>query len=159
MVVVCPFFPPFLAGILPFYHSFAFPYTCSIMRTSSRPSCPFGLCIGGSSTEGSDLWQIEGGSGRPAIVIDRVPLASFPSPHGKVKGKVSENKYPGGSTYLRAVVQNAKAVGPSRVEPSFGHNFASRYRPPFGVRIWCPNILTSYIVQLPKMVCFFEAAF
>ena len=50
-------------------------------------------------------------------------------------------------------------MGPSRVEPSFGHNFASRYRPPFGVRVWCLDFLTSYIVQVPKMVCFFEAAF
>ena len=50
-------------------------------------------------------------------------------------------------------------MGPSRVEPSFRHNFASRYRPPFGVRIWCLDFLTSYIVQVPKMVCFFKAAF
>ena len=50
-------------------------------------------------------------------------------------------------------------MGPSRVEPSFGHNFASRYRPPFGVRVWCPDLLTSYIVQVTKIVCFFEVAF
>ena len=73
-------------------------------------------------------------------------------------GKVSEIRYPGGSTYLRAVVQNAEAVGLSRVEPSFGHNFASHYRPPFGVQVWCPDFLTSYIVQVSKMVYFFEAA-
>ena len=30
--------------------------------------------------------------------------------------------------------------------------------PPSGVRIWCPDILTSYVVSVPKMVCFFEAA-
>ena len=80
------------------------------------------------------------------------------SPHGKGKGKVSEIRYPGGLTYLRVAVQNAEVVGPSRVEPSFGHNFASRYRPPFGVRIWCPDFLISYIVQVSKMVCFFKAA-
>ena len=113
------------------------------MRTSSRPSRPSGLCIGGSSTEGSDSRQTGGGSGRLAIVVDRVPLASPLSPHGKDKGKVSEIRYLGGSTYLRAAVQNAEAVGPSRVEPSFGHNFASCYRPPFGVRVWCPDFLTS----------------
>ena len=50
-------------------------------------------------------------------------------------------------------------MGPSRVEPSSRHNLASRCRPPFGVRIWCPDFLTSYIVQVPKMVCFFEEAF
>ena len=129
------------------------------MLTSSGPSPPSGLCIGGSSTKGSDLGQIGEGSGRPAIVADRVPLASPPSPHGKGKGKVSEIRYPGGSAYLRPAVQNAEAVGPSRVEPSFRHNFASRYRAPFGVRIWCPDFLNSYIFLVPKMVCFFEAAF
>ena len=56
-------------------------------------------------------------------------------------------------------MQNAEVVGPSRVKPSFGHYFASRYRPPFGVRVWCHDFLTSYIVQVPKMVCFSEAAF
>ena len=50
-------------------------------------------------------------------------------------------------------------MSPSQVEPSSGHNFASCYRPPFGVRVWCPDFLTSYIVQVLKMVCFFEAAF
>ena len=70
VVVVCPFFPSFLVGIFPFYHSSAFPYTYSIIRTSSGPNRPFGLCIGGSSTEGPDLGQVGGGSGRPAIVVD-----------------------------------------------------------------------------------------
>ena len=62
VVVVCPFFPTFLVGILPFYHSFAFPYTCSIMRTSSGPNRPSGLRIGDSSIEGSELGQTGGGS-------------------------------------------------------------------------------------------------
>ena len=129
------------------------------MHTSSGPSRPSGMRIGGSSTKGSGLRQIRGGSGRPTIVVDRVPLASPLSPHGKGKGKVSVIRYPGGSAYLVAAGQNAEVVGPSLVEPSFRHNFASRYKPPFGVRIWCPNFLTSYIVLVPKMVCFFEAAF
>ena len=129
------------------------------MRTSSRPSRPSGLLIGGSSAEGSDLGQIGGGSDRPAIVLDRVPLAGSPSPYGKGKDKVSEIRYLFSSTYLRAVMQNAEAMGLSQVEPSFGHNFVSHYRPPFGVRVWCPDFLTSYIVQVTKMVCFFEAAF
>ena len=155
VVIVCPFFPTFLAGILPFYRSSVFSYTCSIMCTSSRPSRPSGLHIGGSSAKGSNLGQIGGGSSRPAIVVDRVPLAGPPSPYGKGKGKVSEIRYPGDSAYLRAAVQNAEAVGPSRVEPSFGHNFASRYRPPFGLWVWCLDFLTSYFVQVPKMVYFF----
>ena len=55
VVVVYPFFPTFLAVILPFYRSSAFPYTYSIMQTSSGPSRPSSLRIGGSSTKGSDL--------------------------------------------------------------------------------------------------------
>ena len=130
------------------------------MRTSSRPSRPSGLRIGGNSIERSDLGQIGGGLDHPIIVVDRVPLASPPSPHGKGKGKVSEIRYPGGSAYLRAAVQNAEVVGPSRVEPSFEHNYASRYRPPFGARIWCLDFLKSvHVVYVPKLVCFFEAAF
>ena len=53
----------------------------------------------------------------------------------------------------------ADAVGPSRVDPSFAKIFATRYGPPSGVRIWCLDILTSFVVSIPKMVCFFEAAF
>ena len=64
-----------------------------------------------------------------------------------------------GSEYLKSTVQNALAVGPSRVEPLYGETFARRYRPPFGVQVWSPDILTSYVVQVPKMVCFFEVAF
>ena len=50
-------------------------------------------------------------------------------------------------------------MGPSRVEPLFGEVFAIRNRPPFGVQVWSPDVLTSYVVQVPKMVCFFEVAF
>ena len=64
-----------------------------------------------------------------------------------------------GSKYLKSATQNALAIGPSRVEPLYGETFASRYRPPFGVHVWSPDILTSYVVQVPKMVCFFEVAF
>ena len=56
-------------------------------------------------------------------------------------------------------MQNALAVGPSRVEPLYGEVFARRYRPPFGIQVWSPDVLTSYVVQVPKMVSFFEVAF
>ena len=56
-----------------------------------------------------------------------------PSPLGKGKGKMSEIRYPSSSKYLRVAIQNAKAVGPSRVEPLYGEIFAARYGPPFGV--------------------------
>ena len=87
------------------------------------------------------------------------PPTRPPSPFGKGKNKVNKIRYPGGSDYLRAAMQNAEAVGPNRIKTSFGKAFATRYRPPFGVHVWCPDCLTSYIVQVPKMVCFFEAAF
>ena len=79
-------------------------------------------------------------------------------PLGKGKENISEIRHPGGSEYLRAVVRYADALGPSRVEPSFAKTFATRYGPPSGVRIWCPDLLTSYVVSAPKMVYFFEAA-
>ena len=50
-------------------------------------------------------------------------------------------------------------MGPSRVEPLYGEIFTAWYGPPFGIQVWCPNVLTTYVVQVPKMVCFFEVAF
>ena len=55
VVVVCPFFPTFLAGIFLFYHLSVFPYICPIMCISSELSCPSGLSISCSSIEGLDL--------------------------------------------------------------------------------------------------------
>ena len=77
----------------------------------------------------------------------------------KDKGKVNLIKYPGGLEYLRSAVQHALTVGPSKVGPSYGATFSRRYQPPFGVRVWSPDILTLYVVSVPKMVCFFEVAF
>ena len=50
-------------------------------------------------------------------------------------------------------------MGPSKVGPLYGATFVRRYRPSFGVRVWSPDVLTSYVVSVPKMVCFFEVAF
>ena len=50
-------------------------------------------------------------------------------------------------------------MGPSKVGPSYGVTFAKRYRPPSDVRVWSPDVLTFYVVSVPKMVCFFEVAF
>ena len=148
-----------LTRILLLYHSFDLPYTCPIIRTSCGPNRSSGLRIGGNFAKEPDLGQTSEGSGSLAIVIDQVPLARPPSPSEKGKSKVSEIKYPSGSDYLRVAVQNVEAVGPSRIELFFGKTFVARYRPPSGVHVWCPNFLTSYIVQVSKMVCFFEAAF
>ena len=50
-------------------------------------------------------------------------------------------------------------MGPTKVGPSYGATFARRYRPPFGVWVWSPDVFTFYVVSVPKMVCFFEVAF
>ena len=117
------------------------------------------LRIEGRSADESVLLQNGRGLGGPVIVVAEVLPVGYLPPPGKGKGKINEIRYPSGSEYLRAVVRYADTVGPTRVEPSFAKIFATRYGPPFSVRIWCPDILTFYVVSVPKMVCFFEAAF
>ena len=117
------------------------------------------LRIGGDSSVVSDSGQASGASDRLAGVAFRDALGEPPLPLDKGKGRIDEIKYPVGSEYLKSAVQNALEVGPSRVEPLYGETFARRYRPPFGVKFWSPDILTSYMVQVLKMVCFFEVAF
>ena len=148
-----------LARILPLYHSFDLPHTCPIMLTSSGPNRSFGLRIGRRPAEESEPRQTGGGSGSLAAVVDRAPPTDHPSPSGKGKEKISKIRYPSGSEYLKAAVKYADTVGPSRVKPLYEKTFITCYKPPFGIQVWCPDLLTSYIVQVPKMVCFFEAAF
>ena len=148
-----------LDGILPLYHSFDLPYTCPIMSTSFVPNHSFGLRLGGRPAEEFELRRTEGRSGSLATVVDRAPPTDHSSSSGKGKGKVSEIRYPSGSEYLKATVKYADTVGPSRVEPIYEITLFTRYRPPLWVQVWCPDLLTSYIVQVPKMVCFFEATF
>ena len=90
------------------------------------------------------------------MVVHRDVTREPPSPLGKSKGKISEIRYPSGSKHLRAAIQNAEAVGPSRVEPLYGEIFTAWYGFPHGVQVWCLDVLTSYVFQVPKMVCFFE---
>ena len=123
------------------------------------PSRSSSLCIGGDSSTVADSRRT-GGTFNCSNGVDlRDAPGAPPFPLDKDKGRVDQIKYPGGSEYLTSAVQNALAVGPSKVGPLYGATFARRYRPPFGVRIWSPNVLTSYVVSLPKMVCFFEVAF
>ena len=117
------------------------------------------LRIKGDPSAVSGSGRIGGSSDRLTEVVPRNASGEPPFPLDKGKGRIDEIKYPGGSEYLQSAVQNALAVGPSRVEPLYGETFARRYRPPFGVKVWSPDILTSYMVQVPKMVCFFEVAF
>ena len=107
----------------------------------------------------SDSGQASGASDRLARVAFRDALGEPPLPLDKGNGRIDEIKYHVGSEYLKSTVQNALAVGPSRVEPLYWETFVRRYRPPFGVKVWYLDILTSYMVQVPKMVCLFEVAF
>ena len=146
-------------GSASFIVSFVLPFHCLIMHASSVPSCPMGLRIEGRLTEESELWRTGGGFGSPASMVAGVLPIGYLSPPDKGKGKISEIRYPCGSKYLRASVRYTNVVGPSRVEPSYAKIFATRYGPPSGAGIWCPDLLMSYVVSVPKMVCFFEAAF
>ena len=133
------------------------------VRSLSPPltgySCSVGLPIEGRSAEESVSGQTGSGLGCPTAVVAGVLLVGYLPLPGKGKGKINEIRYPDGFEYLRVVVRYAEAVGPSRVEPSYAKTFSTRYRPPSGVQILCPDLLTSYVVPVPKMVCFFEAAF
>ena len=123
------------------------------------PSNSSSLRIGGDSSAVSGSGRTGGESNRLAVVVLRDAAGEPPSPLGKGKDKFDEIEYPVGSEYLRSAVQNALVVGPSRVEPLYGEVFARRYMPLFGVQVWSPDVLTSYVVQVPKMVCFFKVAF
>ena len=119
-----------------------------------------------SSLRIGDDSSIVASSGRTRGTFDRsaaVELRNAPRalhlPLDKGKRRINLIKYPGGSEYLKSAVQHALIVGPSKVGPSYGVTFARCYRPPFGVRVWSPDVLTFYVVFVPKMVCFFEVAF
>ena len=117
------------------------------------------LRIGGDSSAVAGSGRTGGVSDRSIEVELRGAPGAPPFPLDKGKGRVDLIKYPGGSEYLKSAVQHALVVGPSKIGPSYGATFARRYRPPFGVRVWSPNVLTFYVVSVPKMVCFFEVAF
>ena len=129
------------------------------MRASYGSSCSTGLHIGGKPAEGSESEQVGGWSGGFPVAAVRAPLGGHPPLPDKGKERISEIRYPTGSEYLRATVRCSDAVGLSRVEPLYAEIFATPYRPPFGIHVWRLDFLTSYVVHVPKMVCFFEAAF
>ena len=117
------------------------------------------LRIGGDSSVVASSGRTRGASDRSVAVELRNPPGALPLPLDKGKRRVSLIKYPGGSEYLKSAVQHALTVGPSKVGPSYGATFAKRYRPPSGVWVWSLDVLTFYVVSVPKMVCFFEVAF
>ena len=129
------------------------------LRTSIGPGCSFVLRIRSNPAEASSSGWTGGESDSLAVLVLRVALREPHFPLDKGKGKVNEIRYPSGFEYLRASIQNAKTVGPSQVEPLYGEIFTARYGPPFGIQVWCPDVLTTYVAQVPNMVCFFEVAF
>ena len=117
------------------------------------------LRIGGDSSAVPNSGRTGGESDLLDVVALRDAPGEPPLPLGKGKGRIDEIKYPVGWEYLKSAEQNALAMGPSRVKPLYGEIFARRYRPPFGVQVWSPDVLTSYVMQVPKMVYFFKVAF
>ena len=117
------------------------------------------LHIGDESSVVVGIGRAGGASGRSAIPEPRNTAEAPPLPFDEGKEKINLISYPGGSDYLKSAVQHAVSVRPSKVDPSYGSTFAERYRPPPGVRIWVPDVLTFYAASVPRMVCFFEVAF
>ena len=117
------------------------------------------LRISDGSSAIANTRQIRGASDRPAMVVRRDALGVPPLPLDKGKGRINLIEYPEGSDYLKSAVQHAVTVGPSKVGPSYGSTFAKRYRPPLGVRVWSLDVLTFYVVPVPRMVCFFKVSF
>ena len=117
------------------------------------------LRIGGDSSAAAGSRRTGGASDRSTGVYLRDAPGAPPFPLDKGKGRVYQIKYPGGSEYLNSAVQNAFAVGSSKVGPLYRATFSMRYRPPFGVRVWSPDVLTSYVVFVPKIICVCEVAF
>ena len=111
--------------------------------------------IGSNLVEASSSGQTDGGNENLTVVVHWPTSGEPPFPLDKGKGKLNEIRFPSSSEYLRASIQNAEAVGPSWVEPLYGEIFAARYGHLFRVQVWCPDVLTTYVVEVPKMVCFF----
>ena len=123
------------------------------------PSRSSSLRIGDDSSTVADSGRVGDAPGRSAAVESRNSPRAPPLPLDKGKGKINLIKYLGGSNYLDSAVQHVVTVGPSKVDPSYEVTFPERYRPPHGVRIWTPDVLTFYAASVPGMVCFFEVAF
>ena len=117
------------------------------------------LRIGGDSSPTAGSGRTGSSSNRSTGIDLRDAPKVPPFPLDKDKGRAYQIKYHGGSEYLQSAVQHALVVGPSKVGPLYGATFSRRYRPSFGVRVWSPDVLTSYVVSVPKMVFFFEVAF
>ena len=134
-------------------------FPCLTLRTSMSHGRSSVLRIGSNPAKASSSGRTDRGNDSLVVVVHQAALRGPPFPLDKGKGKINEIRYPRGFEYLRAAIQNAEAVGLSRVEPLYGEIFATLYGPWFGIQVWCPDVLTTYVVQVPKMVCFFEVVF
>ena len=95
-------------------HFLQFPFFSYLaLRISMGPGHSSVLRIGSNPTEASSLGLSSGESDSLAVVVHRVAPEEPPFPLGKGKGKINEIRYPSGSEYLRAAIQNAKVVDPS----------------------------------------------
>ena len=117
------------------------------------------LRIVSNSAEGSSSERTDKGNDSLAVVVHRAAPREPPFPLDNGKGKINKIRYPSGFEYLRATIHNAEVVGPSQVEPLYNEIFAAQHGSLFGIQVWCPDVLTTYVAQVPKMVCFFEVAF
>ena len=104
------------------------------------------LCIGSNPAEESSSGRTDGGNDSLAAVVHRATPGEPYFPLDKGKGKINEIRYPSGSEYLRAAIQNAEAVGPSQIESLYSEIFTTRYGPWFKIQVWCLDVLTTYVV-------------
>ena len=115
-------------------HFLRFPFfTYLALLTSMGPVRSSVLRIRSNPTEASSSGRTGEESDNLAMVVHRVAPGEPPFPLDKGKGKINEIRYPSGSEYLRVAIHNAKAMGPSRVEPLYGEIFAAHYGPPFRI--------------------------
>ena len=94
------------------------------------------LRIGSNPTEESSSGRNDEGNDNLAVVVHRAAPGEPPFPLDKGKGKINEIRYPSGSEYWRATIQNAEAVGPSRVEPFYAEIFVAQHGP-----VWNPGLV------------------
>ena len=113
------------------------------------PSRSSSLRIGDDSSTVVGSGRVRDVPGRSAAVEPRNAPGASPLPLDKDKGKINLIKYPGGSDYLKSVVQHVVTVGPSKVDPSYEVTFAEHYRPPPGIRIWTLDVLNFYAASMP----------
>ena len=98
---------------LGFYIFFDFLFSYVALRISMGPGRSSVLRIGSNHAEVSSSGRTGGEFDSLAVVVHRVTPGELPFPLDKGKGKINEIRYPSGSEYLRAAIQNVETVGPN----------------------------------------------